>query len=196
MEKNTPMTERSMERMALVKRLLATIEPESFEREGLQGTPGRVDRAYNELFGGYKLKVEDILKTTFQEGACDEMVILKNITGYSTCEHHILPFSYVAHVGYIPSGKVVGISKLARLTEMFAQRLQIQEKMTTQIADAIVEHLEPKGAMVVIEGQHLCMKARGVKQSEAVMVTSAVRGIFKEDVKSRNEFLALIGKGA
>jgi len=183
-----------IDRRSLVKSLLTTIDPEP-NREGLIDTPKRVDKAYNELFEGYSQHADDILKTVFEDGACDEMVVLRDIIGYSTCEHHVLPFSYVAHIGYVPNGKVVGISKLARLVEMFGRRLQIQEKMTTQIADTLVEKLEPKGCMVVIEGQHLCMLARGIKQHRSVMVTSAVRGIFKDDEKSRREFLALVGKG-
>ena len=184
----------SIDRRTAVKALLASVGDDP-DREGLKDTPARVDRAYKELFGGYGRDPDDILKATFVDGACDEMVILRDITGYSTCEHHMLPFSYVAHVGYVPEGKVVGISKLARLCELFGQGLQIQEKMTTQIDDTLVKKLEPKGVMVVIEGQHLCMKARGVKQASSVMVTSAVRGIFKDDARARREFLSLIGKG-
>lgn len=184
----------NFDRRALVQAILKTIDPEP-DREGLKDTPKRVDRAYRELFEGYGKHADDILTTVFEDGACDEMVVLRDIIGYSMCEHHVLPFSYVAHIGYIPDGKVVGISKLARLVEMFGKRLQIQEKMTTQIADTLIEKLNPKGCMVVIEGQHLCMLSRGVKQHRSVMVTSAVRGIFKEDEKARREFLALIGKG-
>lgn len=184
----------TLDRRALVRALLTTIDPEP-DREGLVDTPKRVDKAYKELFAGYDQHPDDILKTTFEEGSCDEMVVLRDIVGYSTCEHHVLPFSYVAHVGYVPAGKVVGISKLARLVELFGRRLQIQEKLTTQIADTLVDKIHPKGVMVVIEGQHLCMLARGVRQHRSVMVTSAVRGLFKEDEKARREFLSLIGKG-
>lgn len=184
----------SIDRPALVRALLETIDPQP-DREGLVKTPDRVDRACGELFAGYDQKPEEVLGAVFEDGACDEMVVLRDIVGYSTCEHHILPFSYLAHVGYVPNGKVVGISKLARLVELFGRRLQIQEKMTTQIADTLLGVLEPKGVMVVVEGQHLCMLARGVKQHRSVMVTSAVRGLFKEDEKARREFLALIGKG-
>lgn len=181
----------SEQRQDMMKKILATIDP-CPDREGLIGTPERVDRAFEELFGGYDIDPTNILDTTFIDGACDEMVILKNITGFSTCEHHVLPFSYVAHVGYIPNGKVVGLSKIARLVDLFARRLQIQEKMTTEIADTFIKHIRPKGCMVVIEGQHMCMQARGVKQYDSIMVTSAVRGIFKEDERARREFLSLI----
>jgi len=166
---------------------------EAPDREGLLDTPARVARSWDELFAGYAQAPEDILSTSFVEGACNEMVILRDITGFSTCEHHVLPFSYRAHIGYIPAGKVVGVSKLARLVECFARRLQIQERMTTQVADTMVKVLHPKGVMVVVEGQHLCMAARGVKQHESVMVTSAIRGVF-EQPETRSEFLRLIGK--
>lgn len=162
-------------------------------REGLLDTPARVERSWRELYAGYDQDPEAILGTVFEEGACDEMVILRDITGFSTCEHHAIPFSYRAHVGYIPAGKVVGVSKLARLVECFARRLQIQERMTTQVAETLVKALAPKGVMVVVEGQHLCMTARGVKQHESVMVTSAIRGVF-EQPETRSEFLRLIGK--
>ena len=161
------------------------------EREGLVDTPKRVVKSWNELFSGYDKDPAEVLGVVFEDGACDEMVILKNIEGYSTCEHHVLPFSYRCHIGYIPNGKVVGVSKLARLTEVFAQRLQIQERMTSQIADMLVEVLEPKGVMVVVEGQHLCMLARGVKQHNSTMVTSAVRGVFESKDAARQEFLEL-----
>ncbi len=163
------------------------------DREGLRQTPARVDRAYDELFAGYFQAPEDLMAKTFEDGACDEMVVVRDIVGFSTCEHHVLPFSYVAHVGYIPNGKVLGLSKIARLVELFGRRLQIQERMTTAIADTMEKHLVPKGVMVVIEGQHLCTMARGARQPRSVMVTSAVRGLFKDDAKARSEFLALAG---
>lgn len=162
-------------------------------REGLVDTPARVARSWKELYAGYDQDPAAILGTVFKDGACNEMVILRDITGYSTCEHHALSFEFRAHIGYIPAGKVVGVSKLARLVECFARRLQIQERMTTQVADTMVKVLHPKGVMVVVEGQHLCMKARGVKQHESVMVTSAIRGVF-EQPETRSEFLRLIGK--
>jgi len=160
-------------------------------REGLLETPDRIINSWKELFAGYNQDYKKILSKFFVDGACDEMVICRDITGYSFCEHHMIPFSYRAHIGYIPDGKVIGLSKLARVTECFGRRLQIQEKMTTQIAEAINEVLQPKGVMVVIEGQHLCMLARGAKQHESKMVTSAIRGVFTQD-NTRNEFLKLI----
>lgn len=166
---------------------------EDVNREGLRGTPDRVARMWAELCAGYNQDPGEILHTDFEEGACDQMVALTNIKGWSTCEHHLLPFSYTAHVAYIPNGRVVGISKLARLVECFGRRLQIQERMTDSIADAIMGHLQARGAMVVIEGQHLCMRARGVKQEHAFMQTSAIRGEF-QDAATRNEFFSLIRK--
>ena len=157
-------------------------------REGLIHTPSRVIRSWNHLYKGYFEKEEDILSTVFIEGACNEMVVLKHIDFYSTCEHHLMPFFGKAAIGYIPDGKVVGISKLARLVEMYSRRLQIQEKMTGQIADALEKHLSPQGCMVVVEAQHLCMIARGVEKPNSVMRTSAIRGCF-EDIKVREEFL-------
>ena len=160
-------------------------------REGLKDTPERVVRSWNELYAGYSADIDSVFKT-FTEGTCDEMVLLKNIEFYSTCEHHILPFFGKIHIGYIPKGKVIGISKLARLTEIFARRLQIQERLVKQIADELVTHLSPEGVMVVCEAQHFCMTARGVQKQNSVMVTSAIRGVFKKDMKAREEFLALI----
>lgn len=161
------------------------------EREGLKDTPKRIEKSWGKLFGGYKHKPEDVLSTVFKEGACDEMVILKDIEFYSTCEHHFLPFYGKIHIGYIPKEKVVGVSKLSRLVEVFARRLQIQERLTTQIADSLVKALGCEGVIVVAEAQHLCMTARGVEKQKALMITSAIRGIFKQP-EARNEFLQLI----
>jgi len=140
------------------------------EREGLKDTPKRIVNSYKELFSGYKLKAEDILKTTFQDGSCKEMVILKDIDFYSFCEHHFLPFFGKVHIGYIPNGKVVGISKLARLVEIYSRRLQIQENMTSQIADSIFNILNPLGCIVICEGKHFCMTSRGIKKQNSKMV--------------------------
>lgn len=161
------------------------------DREGLMHTPERVIKSWSKIFGGYKENAKDVLRTVFVEGACDEMVLLKSIEFYSTCEHHMLPFFGKCSIGYVPSGRVVGISKLARLVEVFARRLQIQERLTGQVADALVEHLEPKGVMVVMEAQHFCMTARGVEKQDSIMVTSAIRGIFKLP-EVRQEFMSLI----
>ncbi len=161
------------------------------DREGLIDTPKRVIKSWNKLYQGYKECPKDILETTFVEGTCKEMVILKDIEFYSTCEHHMLPFFGKVHIGYIPNDKVVGVSKLARLTDCFARRLQIQERMTTQIAESIMEILEASGAIVIVEAQHFCMTSRGVQKQNSKMITSAIRGTF-EDVSARNEFLALL----
>lgn len=160
-------------------------------REGLIDTPDRIIRSWGELFSGYKQNPEDVL-TTFTEGACDEMVIVKDIQFYSTCEHHMIPFFGTAHIAYIPNGKVVGVSKLVRLLNVFARRMQIQERIGTQVVDALMKYLEPKGAACVIEAQHLCMKARGVQNQTSVMQTSALRGAFKDEAETRNEFLGMI----
>lgn len=160
-------------------------------REGLRDTPGRVARMYAELFAGLHTDPAKHLKRVFQENY-DEIVLLRDIDFYSLCEHHLLPFHGRAHVAYLPNGRVVGLSKLARTVEAFARRPQVQERMTCQIADSLMEHLEPKGAAVVIEAAHLCMKMRGIQKPNGVMVTSAVRGVFKENPSARAEVLALI----
>lgn len=160
-------------------------------REGLIETPTRMIKSWNKIFGGYKQIPEEILKAKFKEGACNEMVILKDISLYSTCEHHFLPFFGKIHIGYIPDGYVVGISKLARITECFSRRLQIQERLTNQIADAIMIHVKAKGVMVIAEAQHFCMTSRGVEKQDAKMITSAIRGVFEKN-EVRNEFLNLI----
>lgn len=162
-------------------------------REGLKDTPKRIMKSWKELFAGYGQKREDILSTTFDEhGEYDNLVLLKNIDFFTFCEHHFLPFQGRAHVGYIPSESVVGLSKLARLVEMHAKRLQIQEKMTNDIAKDLQEVLKPLGVMVVIEAHHSCMGCRGVKKPNGVMTTSAVRGVFKDNPAARQEFLQLL----
>jgi GTP cyclohydrolase I len=147
------------------------------DREGLRDTPVRVARAYREIFSGLWLEPEDVLTTTFELGH-DEMVLVKDIEVRSTCEHHLVPFTGVAHVGYIPSheGRITGLSKLARLVDVYARRPQVQERMTTQIADALMRILEPRGVIVVVECEHLCMSMRGIRKPGATTVTSAVRG--------------------
>lgn len=164
---------------------------EDVDREGLLETPKRVRKAYDEIFGGYKQDPKELMKV-FADGSCKEMVILKNCEFYSTCEHHMFPFFGHISIGYIPNKKVIGISKLARLVDCFSKRMQIQEKMTSQIADCIMKLLKPYGVYVVCEGVHFCMRSRGVKKQDASMITSAVRGIFKKDHKARAEFLELI----
>ncbi len=173
-----------------IKNILKAIG-ENPDREGLLDTPARVERSYNKLFGGYKQSASDVLKTSFKEGSCDEMVILKDIEFYSTCEHHLLPFFGAISIGYLPADKVVGVSKLARLVEVYARRAQIQERLTTQIADSIMQELDAKGAIVICEAQHFCMTARGVEKQKSKMITSALRGKFNE-AAVRQEFLQLI----
>lgn len=164
---------------------------EDTSREGLRDTPARVARMYTELFAGLRSNPAEHLQRVFKEDY-DEVVLLRDIDFYSLCEHHLLPFQGRAHVAYLPKGRVVGLSKLARTVEAFARRPQVQERMTCQIADALMEHLEPKGAAVVVEAEHLCMKMRGVQKPNGIMVTSALRGVFKENASSRSEVMALI----
>src|SRR5688572_16845670 len=161
------------------------------DREGLLKTPNRVARAYGELMAGLKVDPRAHLKTVFHE-RYDEVVLLRDIEFHSLCEHHLLPFTGRAHVAYLPDGKVVGLSKLARLVEGYARRPQVQERMTTQIADALMEELSPIGAACVVEAVHTCMTIRGAKKHGSTMVTSALRGIFKENPASRAEILALM----
>lgn len=161
------------------------------EREGLRETPERIARMYEELFGGLAVDPQSLLKVRF-DAEHHEMVILKDIPFYSICEHHFMPFHGVAAVGYIPEGKVVGLSKLARLVEAYARRPQIQEQLTGQIADALMEALQPDGVAVVIEAEHLCMTQRGVKKPGSRMVTSATRGLFRTENVTRGEFLSLV----
>lgn len=165
------------------------------DREGLIGTPDRVVRSYEEFFAGYAEDPREILARTFEEtDGYDEMVVLRDIRLESYCEHHIVPIIGKAHVGYLPAHRVVGISKLARIVEAYAKRLQIQEKMTAQIANCIQEVLEPRGVAVVIEAAHQCMTTRGIRKPGVAMVTSRMLGSFRDDPSTRREFLAMIGK--
>ncbi|MEV6861285.1 GTP cyclohydrolase I FolE [Streptosporangium subroseum] len=163
------------------------------DRDGLQDTPARVARAYAEQFAGLRQTPEDVLTTVFDVGH-DEMVLVRDIEVYSTCEHHLVPFHGVAHVGYIPNekGQITGLSKLARLVDVYARRPQVQERMTSQIADALMRVLEPRGVIVVIECEHLCMTMRGVRKPGAKTTTSAVRGLFRDSDRTRAEAMALI----
>ncbi|GHE33476.1 GTP cyclohydrolase 1 [Streptomyces cellulosae] len=174
-----------------VRELLIAVG-EDPDREGLQETPARVARAYREIFAGLWQKPEDVLTTTFDLGH-DEMVLVKDIEVYSTCEHHLVPFRGVAHVGYIPStsGKITGLSKLARLVDVYARRPQVQERLTTQIADSLMDILEPRGVIVVVECEHMCMSMRGIRKPGAKTITSAVRGQLR-DAATRNEAMSLI----
>ena len=160
------------------------------EREGLKETPARVARAFKENFEGLWQKPEDVLTTTFDIGH-EELVIIRDIEVFSHCEHHLTPFHGVAHAGYIPSGKITGLSKVARLVDLFARRPQVQERLTTQIADALVEILKPMGVIVIIDCEHLCMSMRGVRKSRARTTTSAVRGVLR-DAATRAEAISLI----
>jgi GTP cyclohydrolase I len=180
---------------AAVRELLVAMG-EDPDREGLRDTPGRVARAYAELTAGIRMVPEDVLTTTFDIGH-DEMVLVKDIELWSMCEHHLVPFTGVAHVGYIPaeSGKITGLSKLARLVDVYAKRPQVQERLTTQVADALMELLEARGVIVVIEAEHLCMTMRGVKKAGARIITSAVRGIM-HNAATRSEAMMLIRSGA
>jgi GTP cyclohydrolase I len=174
-----------------VRDLLVAIG-EDPERDGLRDTPARVARAYEETFRGMRMTADEVLSTTFDIGH-DEMVLVKDIELYSTCEHHLVPFHGVAHIGYIPSsdGRITGLSKLARLVDVFAKRPQVQERLTTQVADSLMRILEPRGAIVVMEAEHLCMSMRGVRKPGAKTTTSAVRGTLR-DAATRAEAMALI----
>ena len=166
---------------------------EDVEREGLAGTPGRISRMYEEIFAGLTETPEDYLNTTFTVNN-NEMVIEKDITFYSMCEHHLLPFYGKAHVAYIPDGRVVGLSKLARTVDIIGKKPQIQERMTAEIADAIMQYLKPKGALVMIEAEHMCMTMRGIKKPGSKTVTMAARGEFENNKDLRDEFFALLGR--
>ncbi len=180
-----------LERAEMAVRNLLLALGENPEREGLADTPRRVAKMYRELFAGISADPAVHLKRVFHE-QYDEVVLLRDIDFHSLCEHHLLPFHGKAHVAYLPNGKVVGLSKLARTVDAFARRPQVQERMTCQIADALMEHLAPKGAVVVVEAEHLCMKMRGVQKPNGTMVTSAVRGTFKENAAARAEVMSLI----
>jgi len=162
------------------------------DRQGLEDTPRRIEKMYKELTRGYKQTAAGLINEAMFDVDYDEMVVVTNINFYSLCEHHMLPFFGAAHVGYIPNGKVVGLSKIPRIVDMFARRLQVQERMTTQIANVLQEHLNPNGVGVVVEGYHMCMSMRGVEKEKAKMITSTLLGSYKEDPKTRTEFLELI----
>jgi GTP cyclohydrolase I len=163
------------------------------EREGLEKTPARVEKTLRFLTSGYHQNVKEVLNGAFYTESYDEMVLVKDIALFSLCEHHMLPFFGKCHVAYLPDKKVIGISKIARLVEMYSRRLQIQERLTSQIAQAIESHLQPFGVAVVIEARHLCMIMRGVQKQDSVAITRAMLGKFKEDPHMRLEFMALIG---
>ena len=175
----------------LVRELLRAIG-EDPDRNGLLRTPDRVEKAFRFFTSGYRSSVADIVGTGVFEQETDEMVIVKDIEMYSLCEHHLVPFFGKAHVAYLPDGRLLGLSKIARIVDLYARRLQVQERLTTQIAKAIEKATEPKGVAVVIEANHLCVMMRGVEKQNAHMVTSSMRGRFRSDPKTREEFLDLI----
>jgi len=176
-----------------IRQLLTEIG-EDPDRPGLRGTPNRVRRMYAELTAGYGTDPAELMGSTF-EVDYDEMVVVRDIEFYSLCEHHLLPFYGRAHVGYLPRGRVIGLSKIPRVVDMFARRLQLQERLTQQVASLLMERLEPKGVGCVVEATHLCTMMRGVSKQRATMVTSAMLGTFRRDPKTRAEFLAFIGHG-
>ncbi|HEY7000414.1 MAG TPA: GTP cyclohydrolase I FolE [Candidatus Udaeobacter sp.] len=176
---------------ALLRELLRRIG-ENPDRDGLQQTPARIIRSWNELFSGYRKRAEDVLITQFHAEQYDEIVLLRDVEFYSTCEHHMLPFCGHAHIAYIPDQKIAGLSKLARLLDVFARRLQVQERLTQQIASELQRVLKPKGVAVMIEGKHQCMSCRGVRKQEGRMITSCLLGVFKENLATRTEFFSLL----
>jgi len=177
----------------LYKDLLSRIG-ENPDREGLLDTPDRAAKAMEFLTRGYRQKLEDVINDAVFTVDDNHMIIVKDIELYSLCEHHMLPFFGKCHIGYIPEGKVLGVSKLARIVDLFARRLQIQERLTNQVASSLMETIAPEGVGVVIEAQHLCMMMRGVEKQNSCMVTSAMLGSFRREQSTRNEFLKLIGK--
>lgn len=167
---------------------------EDISREGLLRTPDRVAKAYQFLTEGYHKSIEEVINGAIFEEKYDEMVIVKDIDFYSLCEHHMLPFYGKIHVAYIPNGKIVGLSKIPRIVDVFSRRLQVQERMTQQIAETLDHYLEPQGVGVVCEGLHMCMMMRGVQKENSITTTSSMRGVFKDDDRTRNEFMKLIDK--
>lgn len=175
---------------AAIRTILQYIR-EDPDREGLKETPARVVRSYGELFAGYRQDPADVFKV-FEDGACDEMVVLKGIELTSVCEHHMLPFLGVAHIAYIPNKKIIGISKLARLLDIYARRLQVQERLTVQVTSALDQYLSPLGSACVIEAKHLCMVCRGVQKQHSTMITSSLTGVFRDKPEVRSEFFNLV----
>ena len=175
-------------------RSILTKVGEDPNRDGLKNTPERVDRALRFLTSGYQMDVDELVNKALFDVAYDEMVIVRDIELFSLCEHHLLPFFGKCHVGYIPNGRVIGLSKIPRLVDMYARRLQVQERLTTQIAETINEKIHPRGVAVVIEAQHLCMIMRGVEKQHSTAVTSSLLGAFKDQPNTRNEFLNLVSR--
>lgn len=188
--KNTRVAENREQIEQHVREILRLIG-EDVDREGLLDTPARVTRMYEEIFSGYEANPRDVMGVTFDEQH-EELVIIKDIIYYSQCEHHMAPFFGKVHVGYLPSGKVAGLSKFARLVDVITRKLQVQERITSEIADILDDVLKPHGVMVVVEGEHMCMCSRGVKKYGSQTITSAVRGSFRSDSTLRAEFLSLL----
>jgi len=176
-----------------IKEILLEIG-EDPKREGLRDTPDRMEKMFQEITSGYRADPKQVINEAIFHIKYDEMVVVKDIEFYSLCEHHMLPFFGKCNIAYIPNGKVVGLSKIPRIVEVFSRRLQVQERMTVQIADFLKKELDPQGVAVVVEAYHLCMAMRGVKKSAANMLTSSMRGVFKEDERTRGEFLSFIGR--
>jgi GTP cyclohydrolase I len=185
-------TNTDLQRIAAAVREILAAVGEDPDREGLRETPLRVARMYEEVFAGLHQDPADYLTAAFTE-RYDELVVLRDIPFHSMCEHHLLPFMGVAHIAYLPDGRIVGISKLARVVEAFARRPQVQERLTSQIADLLMEHLQAKGVAVIMEATHICMTCRGVQKPGSLMVTSAMRGRCKSDARTRGEVLMLLG---
>jgi GTP cyclohydrolase I len=189
------MTAASLTTQELYRELLVRIG-EDPTRDGLLDTPERMEKSLAFLTRGYAMDVKTVLHEALFEVEYDEMVIVKDIEFFSMCEHHLLPFFGKAHIAYVPNGKVIGLSKVPRVVDVFARRLQVQERLTTEIADAIAEAIEPQGVAVILEAQHLCMMMRGVEKQHSATVTSAMRGVFKTQLQTRNEFLSLVRRGS
>jgi GTP cyclohydrolase IA len=190
--KGEQLSSRQLEEVEDVFKVLLDAIGEDRHRQGLLKTPGRAARALAFLTQGYRQSVEEVVNGAIFDSDASEIVMVKDIELYSMCEHHLLPFIGRAHVAYIPNGRVIGLSKVARIVDVFARRLQIQEQLTTQIADALMDALHPAGVAVVIEAKHLCMMMRGVQKQNSVMKTSCLLGTFKEDPRTRSEFLSLL----
>jgi GTP cyclohydrolase I len=190
-----PMTAASLTTQELYRELLVRIG-EDPTRDGLLDTPERMEKSMAFLTRGYAMDVKTVLHDALFEVDYDEMVIVKDVEFFSMCEHHLLPFFGKAHIAYVPQGRVIGLSKVPRVVDVFARRLQVQERLTTEIADAIAEAIEPQGVAVILEAQHLCMMMRGVEKQHSATVTSAMRGVFKTQLQTRNEFLSLVRRGS
>ena len=189
---NNRLLETDLDRIANAYRELLQTIGENVDREGLQRTPDRAARALEFLTQGYRQNLDEIINGAVFESSASEIILVKDIELYSLCEHHLLPFIGRAHVAYLPNGKVIGLSKVARIVDVFARRLQIQENLTTQIAESLMNCLEPSGVAVVVEAKHLCMMMRGVEKQNSVMKTSCLLGTFKDDARTRSEFLSLL----